>query len=179
MKLRRSCCPFVLFACGITAAHAQLGPPMSSTARGNTRIYQEPTQDTGTILKQELKWTSKIPLDKTYEQLTPEQLVELRSMYLMLAPADEPPFPEKGMKPIFSALKRAQRIRQARGEIDMVVTVDAQGNATKVEDLGGVYDIQMTETAQQVLVLTKYKPGKCSGTPCTMVFPFRLQLRSR
>ena len=43
--------------------------------------------------------------------------------------------------------------------------------------MGGVYDIQMTELAQQVLLLTKYKPAKCNGNPCMMVFPFRLKLK--
>ena len=79
---------------------------------------------------------------------------------------------------IFSAIKKAQRIRQARGELNLAVTVDAQGNATKVEDRGGVYDVQMTEIAQQVLLLTKFKPAKCSGQPCTMQFRFTQKLRA-
>jgi hypothetical protein len=57
------------------------------------------------------------------------------------------------------------------------VTVDSRGNATKVTDLGGVRDIQMTELTQQVLLLTKYKPAKCGGNPCMMIFPFTLKLK--
>ena len=166
-----------LFGCAIPIAHAQLGPPMSATARAPTHIYTDPTQETGTILKQDLKWTSKIPVDKTYEQLTPAQIKELRSMYARLPPGDEPPFPLEGMTPIFNALKKGQHLIQARGELNMVVTVDSQGNATKVEDVGGVHDIPMTELAQQVLLLTKFKPAKCSGIPCTMIFPFKLKLK--
>src|SRR6185503_1093598 len=168
-----------LLACGITAAHAQLGPPMSAYARGNTRIYQDATADTGTILRKELKWTSRIPLDKTWEQLTPKQKDEMRSLYERLGPNDEPPFPVEGMTPIFNALQKAQHILQAKGELYMVVSVDSQGIATKVEDMGGVHDIQMTETAQQILLLTKYKPGSCSGNPCYIVFPFKLALKNR
>src|SRR6185436_1248194 len=137
-----------------------------------------PAQETGTILKHDLKWSSKIPVDKTYEQFTDEEKAELRSLYKSLGPNDEPPFPLEGMKPIFSALKEAQRILKARCELNMAVTVGPDGKATRVEDFGGVRDIQMAELAQQVLLLTKYKPGKCGGSPCVMMFPFRLQLKS-
>jgi hypothetical protein len=99
-------------------------------------------------------------------------------MYEALPEGDEPPFPEKGIKPIFSAIKKAQRIRQARGELIMAVTVGPDGVATKVEELGNVYDLQMTELAQQVLLLTKYKPAVCSGKPCTMKFKFTQKLKA-
>lgn len=135
-------------------------------------------QETGSILKKDLQWSSKIPVDKTYAQFTDEEKAELRSMYESLGPDDEPPFPLEGMKPIFSALKEAQRIVKARGELNMAVTVGPDGKATKVEDFGGVHNLQMTELAQQVLLLTKYKPGICNGTPCTMAFPFRLKLKT-
>src|SRR5262249_53934677 len=149
--------------CLIPIAQAQLGPPMSATARGPTRIYADSTAETGTILKQELKWTSRIPLDKTYEQLTPGQIKDLRALYSRLGPNDEPPFPLEGMTPIYNALKKGQHLVQARGELNMVVTVDSQGQAVKVEDMGGVHSLEITELAQQVLLLTKYKPAKCSG----------------
>jgi hypothetical protein len=136
------------------------------------------TQDTGTILKKDLKWSSKLPIDKTYEQFTPEEKAELRAMYPQLKPDDEPPYPLEGMKPIFSALKQAQHVLQARGELNMVVTVGPDGKAIKVEDFGGVYNAKMTELAQQVLLLTKYKPALCDGTPCAMPFPFQLKLKT-
>jgi hypothetical protein len=160
MKIR-GCCLLLLYACAVTSAWAQ----------GST-------SDTGTILRQDLKWSSKIPVDKTWEQFTPEERAELRSMYSSLKPEDEPPYPLEGMKPIFSALKKAQHILKARGELNMVVTVGADGKAARVEDLGGVHDAQMTELTQQVLLLTRYKPGTCNGTPCAMPFPFRLRLKT-
>jgi len=87
-----------------------------------------------------------------------------------------PPFPSEGIKPIFNAVKKAQRILQARGRLDMKVTVGPDGKAIKVEDFGTVRTGQMTETTQQVLLLTTYKPGMCNGTPCTMQFRFTQQL---
>ena len=178
MKLHEYCLLLAVFACAVPVAQAQLGPPMTATGRGPTRIYKDPTQDTGTILRKDLKWTSRIPLDKTYDQFTPAEKEELRDMYEHLPKYEEPPFPAEGMAPIFEALRKAQRILQAKGELNMVVTVGSDGQARKVEDLGGVHNIQMTEIAQQVLLLTTYKPGMCSGIPCTMVFPFKLKLKS-
>jgi hypothetical protein len=152
--------------------------PRGGAASSNTRNMSSASQETGTIIKKDIRWNSKIPLKATYEQLTPEQKAELHKMYEALPEGDEPPFPEEGIKPIFSAIKKAQRIRQARGELIMAVTVGPDGKATVVEELGSVYDLQMTELAEQVLLLTKYKPAKCKGEPCTMKFKFVQQLKA-
>jgi len=182
MNTLKTCISIVVVASVSTLALAQLAPgethPRSATATGNTRNMQTASQETGTILKKDIRWDSKIPLNKTYAELSAEQKAELHKMYENLPEGDEPPFPEQGMKPIFSAIRKAQRIRQARGELNMAVTVGPDGNATKVEDRGGVYDIQMTEIAQQVLLLTKYKPAVCKGQPCTMQFRFTQKLKA-
>jgi hypothetical protein len=182
MNTLKTCISIVTVACFSTLSLAQIAPgetaARSATAVGNTRNMQSASQETGTIIKKDIRWDSKIPLNKTYAELTAEQKAELHKMYENLPEGDEPPFPEQGMKPIFSAIRKAQRIRQARGELNMAVTVGPDGNATKVEDRGGVYDIQMTEIAQQVLLLTKYKPAVCKGQPCTMQFRFTQKLRA-
>ena len=138
------------------------------------------TQSTGTILKQGggLRWNSKIPLNKTYGQLSAGQKAHLHAMYESLAPGDEPPFPEEGIKPIFVAVRDAQATYKAHGELNMAVTVGPDGRAIKVEDLGSVDDAHMTEVAQKALLSTKYKPAVCNGTPCTMEFRFTQKLKS-
>ncbi len=172
------------FACASTLAHAQAppgvneSPPRSSRANAPSRNYNSATQETGTIIKKDIRWDSKIPLDKPYGEFTPEQRTALHKMYENLPEGDEPPFPEAGIKPIFNAVRKAQRILQARGELNMAVTVGPDGKATKVEDIGNVYNVQMTELAQQVLLLTKYKPGVCAGQPCTMKFRFTQKLKA-
>jgi len=154
-------------------------PKQSIPSQYPTKNTSSATQETGTIIKKQIRWNSKIPLDKSYAELTPEQKAELRAMYENLPEGDEPPFPENGIRPIFNAIRKAQRLRQASGELNMAVTVGPDGQAIKVEDRGGVYDIQMTEIAQQVLLLTKYKPAVCNGHPCTMQFRFVQDLRPR
>ncbi|HET9862167.1 MAG TPA: hypothetical protein VFP37_01885, partial [Steroidobacteraceae bacterium] len=127
--------------------------------------------------KKELRWRSKIPLDKTWEQLTPEQQAEFRSLYESMPEYDEPPFPAEGIKPVFNAVKKAQEARQAKGELNFAVTVGPDGTATNVEDFGSVHDKEMTQYVSSVLLMTKYKPAKCNGAPCVMQFPFKLRLR--
>lgn len=164
-----------------TPAQAQAQGEMpgirSASSQSPTRNVQEATSETGTILKKDIRWTSKIPLNKTYGQLTEAQKAELNKMYESLPPGDEPPFPAEGIKPIFNAIKNAQRVLQARGALDLAVTVGPDGKATKVDDFSHLRSTQMAELAQQVLLLTKYKPGMCSGTPCTMQFRFVQKLR--
>ena len=151
--------------------------PIRTNPNTPTRNVQEATSQTGTILRKDLRWTSKIPLNKTYGELTAEQKAELHKMYETLPPGDEPPFPAEGIKPIFNAIKKAQRVLQARGALDLAVTVGPDGKATKIDDYSNLHSAQMADVAQQVLMLTKYKPAMCSGTPCTMQYRFQQKLK--
>lgn len=173
--MKSKVCLFVAISAG-TFTIAQAESTGSLPAHVEVETGRHPTMSTGTILKQGIRWDSKIPLNKTYGELTPEQKEALHAMYLSLPPGDEPPFPEKGIKPIFNALKNAQQILKARGELNMVVTVGPDGKAIKVENFGNVENPRMIDVAQQVLLLTKYKPGVCSGTPCAMQFRFTQKL---
>jgi len=178
MKLHEYCLIVAASVGLFTNAQAQRETAASSaTATAPTRNFAEPTQSTGSIIKKDIKWKSKIPLNKTYGELSEAQKTALHSMYETLEPGDEPPFPEKGIKPIFSQVRYAQRVLQARGELNMVVTVGPDGKAIKVEDFGTVRNKQMTDTTQQVLLLTTYKPGICKGAPCTRQFKFVQQLK--
>lgn len=179
MRGLKSCLFAAVFVCGLAHAQGPLSemPKQALPPHTPTKNTNSATQETGTIIKKDIRWNSIIPLNASYEQLTPEQKAELHAMYESLPEGDEPPFPETGIKPIFNAIKKSQRIRQARGELIMAVTVGPDGKATLVEELGSVYDMQLTELAEQVLLLTKYKPAKCKGQPCTMKFKFIQSLK--
>jgi hypothetical protein len=166
-------------SCFFSVAQAQIagnGVPLLPT-QATTRLVNASTASTGTILKRDIRWDSKIPLKKRYGELTPEQKAELRAMYNSMPDGDEPPYPEAGMAAIFNPVRNAQRVSQSHGEINMVVTVGPDGKATKVESFGSESP-RMTEVTQQVLLLTKYKPGICAGKPCTMQFRFTQKLKS-
>jgi hypothetical protein len=179
MNTCKSCLLTLAAAFAFTSAHAQdQGVGMRSLSHSDTPTSHSnsATSSTGTIMKKNLRWNSKIPLDKTYGELTPEQKDELHKMYEALPAGDEPPFPAEGIKPIFNAIKKAQRVLQARGELNLRVTVGPDGKATAVENVGTVRNVKMNEVAQEVLLLTTYKPAVCSGQPCTMQYRFTQDL---
>jgi hypothetical protein len=155
------------------------GPaPMPGT--GPVRLTNEATSTTGTIIKRDLEWSSKIPLNKTYAQFSESEKAEFHALYESMPPGDEPPFPAEGLRPVFNSIKKGQQIVRARGRLNMVVNVDATGKAVDVVDLGGVGGanaLEMTRFAGSVLLMTKFKPAVCAGKPCKSQFPFILELR--
>jgi len=174
---------FLVLAISLCAvANAQM--PQTATNEhglpaGPTRLMNSSTSETGSIIKKDLRWRSKVPLNKTYDQLTPEQKTAFHALYESLPEGDEPPFPDKGIKPIFTKLQQGQRVLQARGELNLAVTVGPDGKPIKVEDFGGVTGpnaYEMTNYAQSLLMLATYKPALCKGQPCVMQFPFKLPL---
>lgn len=181
MNVRKFSLVLVISVFAAASAHAQTMstemPGMGGEAIAPTRNFIESTSDTGTIIKKEVKWDSKIPLDKTYGQLTPEQKEYFHAMYESLKPGDEPPFPLDGIKPIINAINKGQRLVRARGELNLTVTVGPDGKATGVADYGSTRNDEILKFAASILLLTKYKPAICSGKPCAMEFPFRLRLK--
>ena len=181
-----------LLMCGGACALAQVGmsqvnpipnnpngpAPMPGT--GPVRLTNEATSTTGTIIKRDLAWSSKIPLNKTYDQFSDAEKAEFHALYESMPAGDEPPFPADGMRPVFNSIRKGQQIVRARGKLNMVVNIDASGKAVDVMDLGGVGGanaLEMTRFASSILLMTKFKPAVCAGKPCKSQFPFILDLR--
>src|SRR3990170_3274502 len=156
MKTDKLCLLIAVSSCAFTTAQAQLaGVEHGGLPDAPTRLTNSSTSETGSILKRELRWKSKIPLNKTYDQFTPEQKAEFRALYAALPEGDEPPFPVQGLKPLFNAIKQGQNVLQARGELNLAVTVGPDGKALKVEDFGGVGGVnahEMTNYVQSVFL---------------------------
>jgi hypothetical protein len=181
MNTYKLCLLLALGAGSLTVAQAQTaGSPSLSTPQSSIALPQqvlhEASSDTGSLMPKALVWNSSIPLNKTYEQLSPKQKADFLALYESMAPGDEPPFPLEGMKPIFNAVKKVQFKLKARGELNLAVTVGPDGKATKVEDYGATDKHEMADFASSVLLMTKFKPAICNGKPCAMQFPFRLRL---
>jgi hypothetical protein len=181
MKTYKLCLALAVSGFASNTALAQAGEthPMGARANGSTRVVNAATSDTGTLMRKELMWSSTIPVNKRYGQLTPEQKADLHAMYESIAPGDEPPFPVDGMKSIFNALKKGQAKLVAEGDLNLAVTIDADGKPTEVKDYGSHGNPEMTKFAAMVLLMTKFKPAVCSGQPCAMEFPFKLNVKAR
>src|SRR5436189_5427128 len=94
-------------------------------------IKQE-DRNTGSNIKRDMVKSSVIPLDKRYNELTPEQQGYLKSQYEGMDPADEPPFPLEGLRPMYKAVAAAQQKLRVDGPLSMLVDIDSEGNPVSV-----------------------------------------------
>lgn len=118
--------------------------------------------------------TARSPINKRYDELTPEELADVRSGYKSLGPNDEPPYPKEGLKPIMSDLARLEGAAKVSGAMKLVVRVDRHGQAQGV----AVYkspDADMVKAVAYVLMKADYKPAKCDGKACDGEYLFELQ----
>jgi hypothetical protein len=138
-------------------------------------IYElkQETATTGSRIPRKQVWTSKIPLNRTYAQLTPDEQAAVKSAYEAMAAGDEPPYPEDGLLPIFKAVRTISDYRFSPGEVSIFVDVDSKGEAVGASIIKSP-DAKLTTALANVLMLTKYKPAVCGGTPCRMSYPFRI-----
>lgn len=92
--------------------------------------------------------------------------------------ADEPPFPVGGLIAIYRPISQVQNAMVGDGEVEMYVTVNADGRAVSVS-VFKTPDPDISEMIAKVLMLTEYKPALCAGKPCVMEFPFVMTLSRR
>jgi hypothetical protein len=158
-----------LLGCASAIANAQTESPQMGV--------KEDRPSTGSLIRKDVAWSTKIPLNRTYAELTTEQKDAFNKNYEPIAPGDEPPYPVDGLKPIVAAIIKGQEAYLAVGELRLLVTVGPDGKAKDVSAYGKVDNPGMAKFAASVLLLTKYKPAICKGSPCTMQFPFQLKLK--
>lgn len=119
-----------------------------------------------------------IPFDKPYEQLTPSQQGRLRSAYVEMGAGDEPPYPIGGLKTLYEPIVQGQQRLLTSGVFRAEVEVDPDGTPIAI----AVYQSPskaVTRFVGNVVMLTKFKPAICSGTPCKMGFPIHITFEIR
>jgi hypothetical protein len=144
-----------LLGCASAIANAQTESPQMGV--------KEDRPSTGSLIRKDVAWSTKIPLNRTYAELTTEQKDAFNKNYEPIAPGD--------------AIIKGQEAYLAVGELRLLVTVGPDGKAKDVSAYGKVDNPGMVKFAASVLVLTRYKPAICKGSPCTMQFPFQLKLK--
>lgn len=118
--------------------------------------------------------STTIPIRKRYSEMTQSEKDVIRGFYTSMGPTDEPPFPAAGLEPLVRALHKAQSKLLVSGDLYLVAEVDANGDAQSVTAYGSP-DPDMTKFAASALLLQKFKPALCKGTPCSQRFPFSLR----
>ena len=112
---------------------------------------------------------SNVPFYKSYEELSEEEKVVVRSDYQGLGSNDVPPYPAEGMGPISKPLINAHKKLNKAGELFVIAKITATGTVEEVK----VYKTpskKMSQMAGAVLFETKFSPGTCQGEPCETEF---------
>lgn len=119
-----------------------------------------------------------LPLNRRYEDLSPEERRRFHARYVQLGPGDEPPFPEDGLGAVYGPLHKAIGLgRIPRGVLEAIVHVDATGQATQVEILSSPAP-ELAKLTVLIGMEVRFKPAKCAGAACAMGFPVHLRIRS-
>lgn len=153
----------------------------SLQAAGDTRprySLKQDQPDTGTNIKRDIVSGSVVSLGKAYAELSPEEQAYVKSQYEQMSSNDEPPFPLKGLRPVYKVIAAGQQKFLVTGSMSLAVEVNSQGEAMSVSVLQSP-DPEMASFAASVLMLQRYKPALCNGSPCKMQFPFRMSFSKR
>jgi len=133
---------------------------------------------TGSHVARRLTWSSKIPFDKTYAELTPAQKAHVRDQYSALAPDEEPPFPKEGLRALFALVDLQVDQSTPRldpGPLTAVARVDAEGDAQTLSFYKTPNAFAMAAVGQ-ALLKTPFKPARRNGAPVAMDFLLAVDL---
>jgi hypothetical protein len=118
--------------------------------------------------------TGIIPFDKSYAELTAGQQAIVKRRYIALEDGDEPPYPARGLKPIFEWLEKwGERLAEA-GSLRLNILIDKDGKPLSVTNIEAPSP-KMAEFATSVMASQAYKPAVCRGEPCAMMFPLDIK----
>jgi hypothetical protein len=126
--------------------------------------------DTGSAIKRAQITGALVPLEKSYQELTPQQQNIVKRRYPILQDGDEPPYPLHGPIAMEKALNKAAGKLQAEGELRMNVLIDADGKPVSVAVMKSP-DPEMSNFAASAMMLEQYKPAVCADKPCAMSYP--------
>lgn len=119
----------------------------------------------------EARVTSVLPLNASWDELTPAQQNVVRQHYPALQAGDDPPFPVKGEGGILDAVRRInQKLGAATGYLGVQVLIGKDGKPLSVTTYGAP-NPELVRAVSNVVMLQQYKPARCQGEPCEMVYP--------
>lgn len=120
----------------------------------------------------------KLPFNKSYAELTPEQQRFARSAFPALQDGDVPPYPAHGMESVIRAVSKLMEIRPLEGELWMDVLIDEEGMPVS-STIRKAPDKEVANFAGNLLLISKFTPAVCGGKPCPMSYSFRMVLGKR
>ena len=169
MMLRRALRVIALAGLVAQACFAQTNPQYG---------IKDPNPPIGSNIRRNITEGSRIPINKTYGELSPEEKEAVHRYYEVIETGDEPPFPAKGLGPIHDAVAKVQQKLLVTGQLLLVASVGPDGNVTEVKAIGSPSP-EMVQAAGSIVALSKFKPALCKGQPCRMDFPFFFNFKLR
>lgn len=125
-------------------------------------------QPFGTRLSQYKAWAG-IPLDKTWAELDEGERARVKASYPLLDDDDEPPYPTNRPSQLIDWLGRAQSQYESSGKLSLLIHVNEEGKAVKITTFESP-DADMEKFAINMYMHEKFKPARCGGKPCAMVY---------
>jgi hypothetical protein len=160
----------IIFSLAVVFGNGIAASCMAQSAQPEYAIKEDAPR-TGTHIRRNAINTQSIALNKRYQELSAEDRAKLHAWWESMPEGDEPPFPDRGLKPVHAAILKGQAKLLAQGELYLIATVDGNGDVSQVKAIGSPSP-EMTKFAASVVGLTKFKPAICAGKPCQMDFPF-------
>ena len=91
---------------------------------------------------------------------------------------DEPPFPLGGLKALYEPITEGQQRLMVSGTFSADVEIDAEGTPIAIA-VHRSPSKAATRFVSSIVLLTKFKPAVCAGSPCRMGFPVRIAFETR
>jgi hypothetical protein len=124
----------------------------------------------------ELAASLSIPPAASWAQLSVAERNRVIALaYVTLAPGDEPPYPVDGVQAILKQVSTVQGKFDYHGPADIFITVGSDGKARSASVVGKAPK-ELARQLSAIALAQAYKPAMCQGTPCEMIYPFRLYL---
>ena len=137
------------------------------------KIYED-TPRTGSKIRNAQVGPMAVPVNLRYEDLSESDKNVLRSRYEDMPVTDEPPFPLDGLSSVLKPIRDAQDQMLLTGRLHAVATVGVDGMTSQVQIIEAPSK-EMAKFIGQLLMLTKFRPASCNGSPCVMEFPIDLR----
>ncbi len=149
--------------------------PDAPNAEADAKLPNHKLKSNDTILgsrvKAHIASGSYVPFDLAYAKMSPAQKRLVASVYPLMDPADEPPYPVKGTASVMRTLANHAYRADTNDPLQLLVKVGADGKPLSVTAIGTPGD-EIRKIATYAVMLDTYKPALCAGKPCEMIFPY-------
>jgi hypothetical protein len=153
----------------VNGRKASSDTPPPAADEGQYVLYEKTSDPRHTLSKRELSQFKGLPFEASYQQLSPAQKQTARHNYPMLREEDEPPYPAKGLQSATSWMSRIQNMALTKGSLIIHAMVGSDGKASTVKIFKSP-DPELSQAATLIMMEQQFKPGRCAGQPCPMVY---------